>query len=239
MPQQTDRVSELEAQVEQLQSELEDVRNYAEAAHRRFKTLQTGLLELQVRELQTGSMLSVDGINEFRLDDELGLDVEYVGDDQEYLRLENPDDVGDEDAMAASLPNAEEMCRLEQLRQVWRRGLMDLEDLGDADTQRAIRVWDNFDTMCSETGTNGKHWRVDSEQVRRLIDKHEDIDSGSLYELARRTMDVMPRLTDGLLRVDKDDTLYLVGTAEGIKDAMKPLYETSTLDGGHNIVVRR
>lgn len=239
MPQHDSRVSELEAQVEQLQTELDDAREYAKAAHRRIETLETGLLELQVRELQTGSMLSTDGVKDYELSEDLGLDLDYVGDEHQYVRLQAPEEMGDEDAMGASLPDAAEMCKLEQLRQVWRRGLMDLEELGDKNTQRAIRLWDNFDTMAEKGGTGGQNWRVDSEKVRRLIDKHEDVATGSLYELAGRVMKEMPHLTDGVVRCNDDNDLYLVGDKERIQDALKPLYEATELDDGSNIVVRR
>lgn len=237
---QHDRVAELEAQVEELQSELEDTRSYAEALKRQLESVKTGLLELQVREMQTGTMLSTDGVQDYRLSHDLDMDLQYVGDEQQYVRLENPEEMGDEDAMAASLPDAAEMCQLEQLRQVWRRGLMDLEELGDADTQRAIRVWDNIDALAEEAGTGGENWRVESEKVRRIIDKHEeDVNDGSLYELARRVMSKMPALTDGVLRFEKDDGLHLVGKKESIQDELKPLYEVTQLDDESNIVVRR
>lgn len=234
-------VKELREEKEELKSELQAEKKHAEALSRQLKTLKTGLTELQVQELQTGSMLSTDGVQEYRLSEELGLDLQYCGDEKQYVRLTDPQDVGDEKAMAASLPDADEMCQVEQLRQVWRRGLMDLEDLGDAETQRAILVWDNIDALAEEAGDKqNRNWRVTSEKVRRIIKKHHDVQDGSLYELARRVISRLPALTDGVLTAEKKNgSLALVGGKVRVQDELKPLYEATTMEDGSNVVVRR
>lgn len=242
------RVESLENEVEELQeensdleSELEDTRNYAEALHRQLETVKTGLTELQVQELQTGAMLSTDGIQEFQLEEELGLDLQYCGEEKGFVRLTDPKDVGDEKAMGASLPDADQMCQIEQLRQVYRRGLMGLEDLGDAETQRAVLVWDNIDTLAEDTGdSDHRNWRITSEKVRRIIKKNHDVQNGSLYELARRVMESLPTLTDGsLTKEKKNGKLCLVGEQDRIQNELKPLYEAASMEDGSNVVVRR
>ena len=234
-------VAELREEKEELKQELQAEKKHVEALNRQLKTMKTGLTELQVQELQAGSMLSTDGVQEYRIQDELGIELQYCGEEQQYVRASDPEDVGDEKAMAASLPDAAEMCQVEQLRQVYRRGLMDLEELGDAETQRAILVWDNVDTLAEEAGDKqNRNWRISSEKVRRIIKKHHDVQDGSLYELARRVMQRLPALTDGALTKEKQNgNLTLVGKKERIQDELKPLYEGATMDDGSNVVVRR
>lgn len=238
MPQQTS-LADLEERIEELEAENESLRQYATAAHRKLDSVKTGLLELQVSELQAGKMLSEGGVDTHTIENELEQDLLYVGENREYVRFTDPEQVGDEKALAASLPDAEGMCQVEQLRQTWRRGLMELDELGDAETQRAVLLWDNIDTLADGAGKGNRNWRIESEKVRRIIKKHHDVKEGSLYELSRRVMALMPSLTDGVLRYEKDNELALVGKKEAIQDELKPLYEATQLDNGSNIVVRR
>ena len=114
-------------------------------------------------------------------------------------------------------------------------------DLGDAETQRAILVWDNIDTLAEEAGDKQtRNWRISSDKVRRIIKKHHDVQDGSLYELSRRVMERLPALTDGALTKEKKNgSLALVGEKDRVQDALKPLYEAATMDDGSNVVVRR
>lgn len=231
----SDRIAELEARITELETQLEDARAYAEAAHKRMQTLRVGLTELQARELQAGATLGTAGLDMHTLVHDLELEVNTVGSDDEYARLAES---LDEDP-ARHLPDADAMHALEQRRQLWRRGFITPEDIGDVDLRRATYLWDAIDALAEEGSRDPEEWVVAAGDARRVLTRRVDAKADSLYQLTKRAMETAADRSDGLLRCEKRrGTRYLVGEKAAIQDALHPLYAGRDVDGS-NIVVRR
>lgn len=227
----------LEQQVTDLEQEVEDAHGYAEAAHRRTDTVQTGLTELQVRELQSGAMLSDAGLDTYAVEGDLGLDLDHTGDGDQCVRLSS--ETGDEQAAERAVPDAAEMCKLEQHRQMLRRGLIDPADIGDTDLRRATWVWDAIDKLAEDGSRDTDEWVISSEKVRRVLTDHVDAKDDSFYQITKRVMRAMAEYSGGLLATEvRHGTRYVYGDKERIQDGIFPLYEAREYDGA-NIVVSR
>ncbi|SHH66078.1 hypothetical protein [Halobaculum gomorrense] len=237
--QQARELEQKDEQIAALESEVEAMTALNEAVGRRAKRNNHAVFQLQVRELQSGATLPADQVDVDALRDDLGLDVEFVGEDEQYVRLDDPEAVGDGKNRGAEMPDSDELCQAEQWRQMYRRSFITQDDLTNSE-YRAMRLWDDLAKLAVDGGTY--HFVTSAKAKAALVD-------GGAGPLAGMTPDSKNTATNRTMKalandhaagvvetVKRDGSLRLRFDLEELKDAQKPLYQSAESDTGDVLV---
>ena len=226
--------------IDSLETELESMTALNEAVRRRGKQNKHAVFQLQVRELQAGATLPVEQLDVDALRHDLDLDVEYVGEAEEYIRLADPDAAGDDKNRSGDMPDADEMCQAEQWRQMYRRSFIARDDLEKGEF-RAMWLWDDLAKLAVDGGEH-HHFVTSAKAKNALVDGGAGPIAGltpdSKNTATERTMKALAgKHADGVVELVKSDgSLRLRFDLEELKDAQKPLYQSAESDTGDVLV---
>lgn len=239
--QQAEIIEQQQETIDELSSQVEELRGEVQANNRLFdrdRDIRRGLTELQVRALQNGRMLGRDQLDLDALRHDLGLEIEFVGGDEQYVRLANPENEGDAKNVGSSMPNADDMNRVEQWRQMWRRGLLEREDLKNSES-RAMILWDNLEKIATPMDSSGRY-EVVSRKAKVALEEEgelEGLQSDSKNTTVGRVMTQLAETyAPNTLVLDKGGTNSLQYNEADLKGAKKPLYKGTESAGGKIVV---
>lgn len=222
-----------------LESELDSMTALTDAVNLRAKQNNHALFQLQVRELQAGATLPTEQLNVDALRHDLDLDIEFVGDSKEYLRLADSETAGDQKNRSAEMPDADELCQAEQWRQLYRRSFITKADLQTGEF-RAMCLWDDLAKLATDGGTS--HFVSSATAKVALVDSGAGPLAGmtpdSQNTATNRTMKALAtEYAESVVELVKSDgSLRLRFDLDELKAAQKPLYQSSGLEAGDVLV---
>lgn len=234
----TDVLDRLEA-VEERQDRQEERANTFFKENRRQRV---GLTEIQMERLQEGKVISRDGVDESVLEDEFGENLAIVGDDNNHIRLMNPDtEEATNSGTKTEIPDFGKYCDLEAelLKLNYKVKSKDelLNERGGRNKYRALVIWRNKFLIGDKQ--RGK-LQISGQDVRETILEYAQFDTSetSMDTTANRVMDRFEEWTNGALTKELDDAgrSCLRGDVEDIQDESCPQFRSREGEGGTEVV---
>ncbi|ELZ05714.1 hypothetical protein [Natrialba aegyptia] len=224
----TDVLDRLDA-VEERQDRQEEQANKFFKENRRQRV---GVTEIQMERLQEGKVVSRDGVDENVLKDEFGDNLAIVGDDNNHIRLMNPDtEESGGGGSVTEIPDFDKYCDLEAELLKLNYKVKSKQDLlnerGGRNKYRALVIWRNKYLVGDDQGDT---LQISGEDVRETILEYAQFNASAsgMDTTANRVMDRFEDWTNGALtkELDKKGRSCLRGDVEDIQDECCPQFRS-------------